>query len=106
LTKSNGRAAQPKKGAEGNARPLTVNEVFTLCGGSTVVVGQVLIRARGRKDVSKSVVELLLEGEETLTAADRKRILGGMDEDEATRFVRRVVKKIADHQAEQAQPSA
>jgi hypothetical protein len=73
---------------------MTVDELFVLCGGSTALMGQILSRAKGGKDVSKFILE-------TINGEDREMELKQPDENGVTRVLRAIVRRVL-----QAQPSA
>jgi len=113
MTKTKGRAAQPKNGAGTKARPLDVVEVLDLCGGNEALIKQVLNEAKGKKDVSRSILETIVKAtsktmfeDKGITTEEAQQILAKTDENAATRILRVLAKKMVAHQAQQAQPSA
>ncbi|MBE3110242.1 MAG: hypothetical protein IMZ46_06975 [Acidobacteria bacterium] len=106
MSKQKGKGASPAKHIP-QARPLLVTEILTLCGGNTMLAGELMNESfrqykRGKKNFAKLVLETLLKGDKIIRSKEFKQI----DNNRATRVLRHVAKRMTERQVQQAQPAA
>ncbi len=95
MSKTIGRWRRPSTGTYHKPRPLLADEFFVLAGGDPVQIDRLLNATRGKKSYAKALLGALIHGSDRPAPAEAVRRYRSITEDEATRVLRNVSRRVA-----------
>jgi hypothetical protein len=101
MANAKARNARPRPGAR-SARPLLVGEVLTLCGGNRIATGRLFdecaqVHSRGDDDLALHIMRAVFTAAGNKVSPERREaFFKGLDNNDATRILRKMAKDIGE----------